>query len=163
MYPAPLAAVGSPPLARGIHNGYGWLGRVFGITPACAGNTIAVIKRDSVHEDHPRLRGEYARPRYTVRRCRGSPPLARGIHLGHEHFHMTQRITPACAGNTYLPRRYKRTARDHPRLRGEYAMDFGRIRSLLGSPPLARGIPSRSLFPILPPGITPACAGNTIR
>ena len=50
---------GSPPLARGIPIRYRHSFVVFGITPACAGNTYLITYRNLQNRDHPRLRGEY--------------------------------------------------------------------------------------------------------
>ena len=50
---------GSPPLARGILNGYHERSARLGITPACAGNTHIARTAGRTFEDHPRLRGEY--------------------------------------------------------------------------------------------------------
>ena len=50
---------------------------------------------------------------------------------------------------------------DHPRLRGEYKVARMEVRSVPGSPPLARGIRRSSLSFGSSTRITPACAGNT--
>ena len=112
-------------------------------------------------EDHPRLRGEYIVQAQIRSMELGSPPLARGILTVHAEATDEDRITPACAGNTFFLCVVGCTKRDHPRLRGEYMKKrFYRINGV-GSPPLARGIlsPFSSLFRLI--GITPACAGNT--
>ena len=71
--------VGSPPHVRGIRSGQctAWLS--FGITPACAGNTFALIDRSWISRDHPRMCGEYAAQTSSVRWMLGSPPHVRGI------------------------------------------------------------------------------------
>src|SRR5699024_2942375 len=53
--------------------------------------------------------------------------------------------------------------RDHPRMRGEY--DHGRLYCGReeGSPPHARGIRIREYDSAISAGITPACAGNTLK
>ena len=71
-------SMGSPPLARGtgpkrIHRPLD-----FRITPACAGNSLGLKRRDYALKDHPRLRGEQRGVRSAMATCRGSPPLARG-------------------------------------------------------------------------------------
>ena len=156
------STLGSPPLARGIptcirrYRGGG------GITPACAGNTGSVNLWNYENGDHPRLRGEY----YLSSRQRtiltGSPPLARGIHNLLRIHVVYGGITPACAGNTNIPLDRICILEDHPRLRGEYRMEFDSSLCFLGSPPLARGIQSKSKRSFVDPGITPACAGNTL-
>ena len=70
---------GSPPLARGIPSICSHLLILIGITPACAGNTNFICIISCRYGDHPRLRGEYAVPKNTIRSYLGSPPLARGI------------------------------------------------------------------------------------
>ena len=50
---------GSPPPTRGTHT-VGWsFSDLAGITPAYAGNTVALKKHLINSEDHPRLRGEH--------------------------------------------------------------------------------------------------------
>ena len=131
---------GSPPLARGIHtmtsNGSGFVG----ITPACAGNTDRCGTNYRYQTDHPRLRGEYSDVHITDDRVTGSPPLARGIRRWKKEKHCATRITPACAGNTFITKYCVDRLGDHPRLRGEYADHPVKTRQSEGSPPLARGI-----------------------
>ena len=72
-------------------------------------------------------------------------------------------ITPACAGNTTMEATLQLGIRDHPRLRGEYIVVTNKRTIFLGSPPLARGILLNSDKQHEPIGITPACAGNTLK
>ena len=153
--------LGSPPLARGIHFFFPMRGEFQGITPACAGNTFRVWHISGGRGDHPRLRGEYSWNLQSDSRVLGSPPLARGIPAGNYFPVFVLGITPACAGNTKDKYRFFRWPRDHPRLRGEYAISFSILSMILGSPPLARGIPSLKVWKVSIGGITPACAGNT--
>ena len=51
--------VGSPPLARGIHQTPAGIAAVAKITPARAGNTQEMALQLSFKWDHPRSRGEY--------------------------------------------------------------------------------------------------------
>ena len=92
---------------------------------------------------------------------RGSPPLARGIHrtLSQQSAHLG--ITPACAGNTRKAKVIAVYPQDHPRLRGEYPSLTPAGITLLGSPPLARGIQRNITTRKVDRRITPACAGNT--
>ena len=115
-----LSIQGSPPLARGIHTPYiSALGN-FGITPACAGNTIHNSINFYRLWDHPRLRGEYLKCTMFDEKLEGSPPLARGIRDTPLSLNPLIRITPACAGNTKPLLQFQLMNRDHPRLRGEY-------------------------------------------
>ena len=113
-------SLGSPPLARGIPQPSHRLTTQPGITPACAGNTMAGKRKTVVGEDHPRLRGEYYTNHIGVVQFIGSPPLARGILSSNVPKRLSSRITPACAGNTQIIQNYLLKIRDHPRLRGEY-------------------------------------------
>ena len=109
------------------------------------------------------MRGEYERERLNELFDKGSPPLARGIHSFAEIIGTGTRITPACAGNTRLNHPHDLTPRDHPRLRGEYFQMLLMGLGKMGSPPLARGIRSRYRWTTQHGGITPACAGNTLK
>ena len=93
----------------------------------------------------------------------GSPPRVRGKHSIHAFPPYTNRITPACAGKTRWSPLRAFPAWDHPRVCGENALDARACPQCVGSPPRVRGklkVPSRA-HPR--PGITPACAGKTLR
>ena len=137
--------------------------RALGITPACAGNTAGGAPDLRCNRDHPRLRGEYLFQRYNGLHSAGSPPLARGILTMLMIQDGIEGITPACAGNTRLNHPHDLTPRDHPRLRGEYFQMLLMGLGKMGSPPLARGIRSRYRWTTQHGGITPACAGNTLK
>ena len=137
----PEAEHGSPPLARGIQIRFASDLMCPGITPACAGNTYAFIPLYGVCRDHPRLRGEYYQNMVNFQSRLGSPPLARGILCDNAHINKVDRITPACAGNTASGRTARIPYLDHPRLRGEYGDMSCNPQVVMGSPPLARGIP----------------------
>ena len=47
-------------------------------------------------------------------------------------------------------------------MRGEYLPNLNNSHIGIGSPPLARGIRIPCCFKVFSPGITPACAGNTV-
>ena len=130
-------------------------------SPAYAGNTVPRAVKEILDQDHPRLRGEYERERLNELFDKGSPPLARGIRISPHSKSASNRITPACAGNTPFRRRAGLLCWDHPRLRGEYAELYLKQPQKQGSPPLARGILPAALPIFGAIGITPACAGNT--
>ena len=113
--------------------------------------------------DHPRLRGEYHYICQTRTKRWGSPPLARGIQLWRQPSNLESGITPACAGNTLLLRTNETSSWDHPRLRGEYGKCSAPPDGSSGSPPLARGILHPYGSDARTAGITPACAGNTLK
>ena len=52
---------------------------------------------------------------------------------------------------------------DHPRLRGEQDGTITLEALLMGSPPLARGTAQIEMYAVQQRGITPACAGNSVR
>ena len=152
---------GSPPLARGIPPSLVSWCPLSGITPACAGNTKALLPGACIIWDHPRLRGEYLSNVGSGVVQAGSPPLARGIPLNAVCGVLGNRITPACAGNTVFKSIAAARSWDHPRLRGEYLKINAMRLKQQGSPPLARGIPQADQQELSAVGITPACAGNT--
>ena len=154
---------GSPPLARGILCDNAHINKVDRITPACAGNTASGRTARIPYLDHPRLRGEYGDMSCNPQVVMGSPPLARGILNCHLQIFLINGITPACAGNTWQGDKVQPTTKDHPRLRGEYIKRGKIFSDGLGSPPLARGIPWCQIRRHFMTGITPACAGNTIK
>ena len=53
-----LMILGSPPRVRGKHIAIHNLAPDMGITPACAGKTLAVDNMELTIEDHPRVCGE---------------------------------------------------------------------------------------------------------
>ena len=69
---------GSPPRVRG--KGYVKATRASrrGITPACAGKSHLVTRRDDVIRDHPRVRGEKILSQSACLRSIGSPPRTQG-------------------------------------------------------------------------------------
>ena len=112
---------GSSPHARGTLHVVGAVREAEGITPACAGNTIAHTLGVKVSEDHPRMRGEHRRPWARTRAASGSSPHTRGTL---EFLYGTERrhgIIPAFAGSTRPPCHRRREPEDHPRIRGEHS------------------------------------------
>ena len=138
---AGYSCCGSPPLARGVLEPGCNSGLNRRITPACAGSTSRSNRGRVCTEDHPRLRGEYKRSRRSMKEQTGSPPLARGVQLLIIFILQYVRITPACAGSTFL---------------------FNSLTELfMGSPPLARGVRLIMVRVGSARRITPACAGST--
>ena len=131
-------------------------------TPAHAGNTPDCRGRHLRIEVHPRSRGEY---RISVAACfqsSGSPPLTRGIRSFSNPLFQVARFTPAHAGNTRNACESNRSIKVHPRSRGEYFIYFSLIYSVLGSPPLTRGIRIQLFCIPFFARFTPAHAGNTV-
>ena len=136
-----LPSRGSPPHARGRPRCPDDEIRCHGITPACAGKTIAASLSERPPGDHPRMRGEdlSIAPETTWRI--GSPPHARGRRRPARRNHPRARITPACAGKTKRAPCTQRRQADHPRMRGEDTDGIRRKTEYMW--------------------ITPACAGKT--
>ena len=154
---------GSPPHARGAVYTAGEAVPGTGITPACAGSRSRNAGSSGAPWDHPRMRGEQRRCGDAGSRTIGSPPHARGAATTAGTQYWQQGITPACAGSSTRRRPAWRSCRDHPRMRGEQIRYCNLICFGQGSPPHARGADSFNNHVLLPPGITPACAGSSYR
>ena len=113
--------------------------------------------------DHPRSRGVYRSSPRRARSCSGSSPLARGLpHTGGMRT-IAKRIIPARAGFTEVGIDYSITGKDHPRSRGVYfRASLWRV-FVVGSSPLARGLPRRLSSDECHTWIIPARAGFTTR
>ena len=152
---------GSSPLSRGIHGDQYASGLMGRIIPALAGNTPAQEHMLYSTWDHPRSRGEYGREKIFFPPGSGSSPLSRGIRRSSPRHPRSQRIIPALAGNTGIIRTNLQPMGDHPRSRGEYALQETSYPTPGGSSPLSRGI----LFSVeileSTERIIPALAGNT--
>ena len=91
---------GSPPPTRGTPGEQLLLNFDTRITPAYAGNTVIVNFFRTEHRDHPRLRGEHFLLFPFVSLLLGSPPPTRGTLKAPVICCISDRITPAYAGNT---------------------------------------------------------------
>ena len=96
-----LMVEGSPPHVRGLRPKKDTSSRVLRITPACAGTTVLSCPRHRLHQDHPRLCGDYVDQGKASISSRGSPPPVRGLLKSHIVTLKVGRITPACAGTTF--------------------------------------------------------------
>ena len=94
---------------------------------------------------------------------RGSPPRVRGkgpvaaVVLSHEG------ITPACAGKRQRHFGNSGQKRDHPRVCGEKSHRLSSVLTAPGSPPRVRGKACHCSVLIPVKGITPECAGKSLR
>ena len=131
--------VGSPPLTRGKAVALQVLPVPPGITPAYAGKRLFQRRRKRSHEDHPRLRGEKKTTNTTHEPRQGSPPLTRGKGNSGKNPKHQLGITPAYAGKRLNAMQMQAANWDHPRLRGEKAVEKPNFQSATGSPPLTRG------------------------
>ena len=131
--------MGSSPHARGTLVGITPTAIMFGIIPACAGNTLYCYILLSVCGDHPRMRGEHI-PDSAESKCgRGSSPHARGTQCDECGVVIFHGIIPACAGNTCRMSLRRFDTGDHPRMRGEHTFESDIMVWRLGSSPHARG------------------------
>ena len=154
---------GSPPLVRGKGNLYRIFPHLWRITPACAGKSRSRILQDTAAGDHPRLCGEKVLTESLTTVLQGSPPLVRGkAHLNFLTYHRLG-ITPACAGKSLLWSAHQRLIWDHPRLCGEKPTIYNYAYIGKGSPPLVRGKVDLQTDRGKRTGITPACAGKSLR
>ena len=155
------ARPGSSPLARGLQDHPDGLESLGGIIPARAGFTrgprgraclVRIIParagftglRDRLRrgaEDHPRSRGVYTNGRLSAQTPTGSSPLARGLRGRAGADRPGRRIIPARAGFTAIDVSDWSRVVDHPRSRGVYQVQEAHDRAVLGSSPLARGLP----------------------
>ena len=134
---------------------------VFGLTPACAGNTISSHVYMPLPEAHPRLCGEHTLVFYKGAYLLGSPPPVRGTLKRFLSEIQTFRLTPACAGNTACMSVLMGMRQAHPRLCGEHDVSGVNLILSPGSPPPVRGTLSSRGVPGYTVRLTPACAGNT--
>ena len=107
------------------------------------------------------MRGEHTKRYESLETCKGSSPHARGTHDKIHAGNIKNGIIPACAGNTMTCTIPGRSARDHPRMRGEHSGVNVLKFSVGGSSPHARGTLIRRRQGRRGQGIIPACAGNT--
>ena len=153
--------LGSSPRVRGTHFNRAREGRVFGIIPACAGNTGACPSRRCAPGDHPRVCGDHPEKVQAVEADAGSSPRVRGTRQRLLVGAVLVGIIPACAGNTNSSRHRASRTRDHPRVCGEHPDSCGFVARYAGSSPRVRGTPEFVIRGRYELGIIPACAGNT--
>ena len=132
---------GSSPLARGLPSALRASLLVLGIIPARAGFTYRSFWAWPCPWDHPRSRGVYFGLDPDSPVTGGSSPLARGLPEAARDLPLGGRIIPARAGFTVMPRSITAALKDHPRSRGVYSTLFDANWAVMGSSPLARGLP----------------------
>ena len=129
---------GSPPRVRERPSSP--LRRVYilGITPACAGKTKFGSVRFGPSQDHPRVCGKDHLEEKSVENGLGSPPRVRERPNRDPLDNTAMRITPACAGKTFLFATVCRPVQDHPRLCGKDVEILVNHSMAIGSPPRVR-------------------------
>ena len=153
--------MGSSPLARGLLFTTFYPSPTPRIIPARAGFTVGGDGVGGVGGDHPRSRGVYRTAAGSSALAVGSSPLARGLRGRGNTPRAITRIIPARAGFTCVVRIGVRGVKDHPRSRGVYLKIASGFVQILGSSPLARGLPSVPSSRFTVRGIIPARAGFT--
>ena len=96
--------IGSPPHVRGKRSCLGEINFCTRITPACAGKTLWLIDLLKQLRDHPRMCGENLVTLVIKATLLGSPPHVRGKPNTPVDANNHARITPACAGKTFVTR-----------------------------------------------------------
>ena len=161
--PAPMTAATDHPRSRGVYaraaDGQELLA---GIIPARAGFTSITGLTGRPPGDHPRSRGVYGRRSSSRRSAKGSSPLARGLPIFFCAGAGGGGIIPARAGFTGSTGAARGPPRDHPRSRGVYPGIESSKRLMLGSSPLARGLPNHLFRDDFSLRIIPARAGFTV-
>ena len=104
---------------RGKLDGIGELSQAQRITPACAGKTSVHMSCCRFFSDHPRVCGENSDWWLEREQAIGSPPRVRGKLDQTILDEMFGRITPACAGKTFVQCVGPSAVADHPRVCGE--------------------------------------------
>ena len=133
------------------------------ITPACAGITLWAELVPRRCRDHPRVCGNYRKICAQRSRSPGSPPRVRELLLILHLCGLKVGITPACAGITKKRRQKNLQNGDHPRVCGNYASSPSLRFPLPGSPPRVRELLRGVTRGGVAQGITPACAGITLK
>ena len=152
---------GSSPLTRGALSRLLEYTTICGIIPAYAGSTPVLICKSIWPRDHPRLRGEHFQHLFLFLSVTGSSPLTRGAHFLAALASLASGIIPAYAGSTEAERLCLAINEDHPRLRGEHAVDRLEAGPPPGSSPLTRGAPMPRKAMLRHGRIIPAYAGST--
>ena len=155
------ATAGSPPRVRGTEIRHFLKLKKLRITPACAGNSLAVTARWKAARDHPRVCGEQWVEGSACHKAVGSPPRVRGTVSRPFVCPLNFGITPACAGNSRFQDQFGSGYKDHPRVCGEQGLFLRRDTGEIGSPPRVRGTAGATTRAKSPKRITPACAGNS--
>ena len=159
-----LSSSRNHPRVRGEENGWTTgLNHANRITPACAGKSTCPSRSGRSFWNHPRVREEEHLSRTRARVLGESPPRARGRANARRIRIPVSRITPACAGKSPADPRCRAQPRNHPRVRGEEWSSHESAIAELESPPRARGRVTVWSMVTQDEGITPACAGKSLR
>ncbi len=130
------------------------------VIPACAGSRDGLENLGVLNGGHPRVRGEQFLVFPFFLDMLGSSPRARGAADGCPRRVRRLGVIPACAGSSRGRSPLDRSARGHPRVRGEQSRRDRLGHQVTGSSPRARGAAPSS--PLKKPltRVIPACAGS---
>ena len=153
---------GSSPRVRGRPSWLTFRGAFDGLIPACAGQTYPSYVDDSkAFGSSPRVRGRLPEMVMPGKTGRGSSPRVRGRHANSGSIDTALRLIPACAGQTGPGRLRSGRRTAHPRVCGADPRCRGCRSCSCGSSPRVRGRPVCGGVLARPPGLIPACAGQT--
>ena len=141
------AGGGSSPLARGGRVAAGPRVGTAGLIPARAGRTSSTRPRTIGTRAHPRSRGADLTEAKSIRKFRGSSPLARGGLEKDEWGEGSPGLIPARAGRTQKRQGPKNRTRAHPRSRGADMCGVGVALSRLWLIPARAGRTARARRP----------------
>ena len=152
---------GSSPHTRGAPDAPG--GREYSgwIIPAYAGSTPSPSISATPTPDHPRIRGEHVRRQKNDPAWHGSSPHTRGARSLSPRASQHRGIIPAYAGSTRVRASASPRDADHPRIRGEHALDEADTAVSAGSSPHTRGARRLVSAKARSRRIIPAYAGST--
>ena len=156
-------ALGSPPRVREKRSRYYRFRHWPGITPACAGKTYLSSALICCSRDHPRVCGKNEDKSLQRETRLGSPPRVREKPAPIPAGAYPVGITPACAGKTLEKSVTASVYQDHPRVCGKNTFDKANMYKEVGSPPRVREKRSHEQNGRIYDGITPACAGKTLK
>ena len=134
-----------------------------GITPAYAGKRCRTSRAARSSWDHPRMCGEKKKVQKMQAGPRGSPPHVRGKEVHVRRWQADSGITPAYAGKSSPGLSDMHANGDHPRMCGEKARTLIVEDEPQGSPPHVRGKAPQGSGSSRARGITPACAGKSLK
>ena len=132
-----------------------------GSSPHTRGARPIPVSASSATWDHPRIRGEHVTTSLSGSCISGSSPHTRGALDQMVVAELEPRIIPAYAGSTEARKSHLLAFPDHPRIRGEHAVDFLVAKGGGGSSPHTRGAHAFDESPDDFLGIIPAYAGST--
>ena len=153
--------MGSPPRVRSRHDVTRSVGNAFGITSACAEQTMTHGSWVSPAWDHLRVCGADQMLAVGKEINAGSPPRVRSRLGERAARHRQFRITSACAEQTYPVDGSLAGAPDHLRVCGADNIAWDALGKNMGSPPRVRSRRPSCQWITARSGITSACAEQT--